>query len=425
MLIDGGGALRVLRAGYGASRDEGGTVMERTVRRAIAALVVMLALGGAAHGALTGAEYALTANGHAPAVAASAGGRVVFVWLAPGGDGNEAVWARRFVYEQPVAAAFVVSAAAGASLSSPVVTMNARGDFVVAWQSTVDGSPAVFARRFRANGRPLGESFALSPDGEAAMHPRIALGPDGRFAAAWDRDVADPQQTVRLAAFTGNGGRIGGPLTLPAVGTDANSLGALAVTRTSVSIAWTERTPCPAAMDPVSAVESFDWALHRMGRVERFANDNPCVDGPHVVGLAAADTSVLGVFEGRRDSMQRFSATNGARLGRRTDFAAYPACDDSDCERAELVAGDSRGRFVLVTELVREVPDGGRYDLFATLFGKDGRARSSHRAIDAHSAVEPEHPAAAFLADGTLVTIWERGQGPAPGGLVFRFLQLP
>ena len=48
-----------------------------------------------------------------------------------------------------------------------------------------------------------------------------------------------------------------------------------------------------------SAVASFGWSLEGLGHVERFANDDPCDSGPHVLGLASADIGPLGVFEVR------------------------------------------------------------------------------------------------------------------------------
>jgi hypothetical protein len=233
------------------------------------------------------------------------------------------------------------------------------------------------------------------------------MAADGRFAVAWEQADPDPTRAVRFATFGAAGARLGRPAVMRARGVDANLLGAVSAGGQSVAVGWTEVSPCPQQpIDPVSAVATFDWSLRPRGEVQRVANDNPCIDGPRVVALAGSELGPLGVFAGRRYSVQRFSPTSGERMGARTNVAELPPCSQAWCERVATVAGDGRGRFVLVWE--RMQGNGDQYDLFAELYGREGRLRSARFAITDASSSAAQQPSAALGADGTLLVVWRR-----------------
>jgi len=396
--------------------------LRRRPRTVLAALVLALATALAA----AGAELPLTGNGRSPAVAAN-GDRLVVAWLVPDAFGGGAVWAQRWRDGRALGAPFLVAANGGRVPQRPAVALGARGDFVVVWQQTGPfGAASVVGRVVRANDRPLGGVLRLSADGERAERPRVAIGGDGRFVVAWDSGGDDAPARPRLALFSPRGAPIGRPTTLPAAGEQANEIGGLAVTGTSIFVGWTEYASCGfGTPGGVGAVAAFDGSLHALGAVARVTSVDPCDSGPRVVGLVASDLAVLAVFEGQAETMQRFSPTTGVATGDPVTVADLPDCNDTDCERGRLVTGDRRGRFVLVTELAREVPDGGRFDLFANLFGRDGRPRSPRTPVDSVASTMPQNPAAVLLADGTLATVWEqRSSGAGPVGLVIRLLRL-
>ena len=196
---------------------------------------------------------------------------------------------------------------------------------------------------------------------------------------------------------------------MPAIGTMANLVGAVSASPTSVAVGWTEFTPCPSnPIDPVSAVYTFNWQLSPLRAVDRLANDNPCVDGPQVLAMPSSDVGPLGIFVGRRYSIQRFSRTDGTRIGPRTNVAELPSCAGSTCDRVKTVAGDPRGRFVFIWERF----ENGVYNLVAELYGREGAKRVERFPINTHASTTEERPAAAFTSDGTLIVTWHReGEG--------------
>ena len=351
-----------------------------------------------------GNEQVVAANGHDPSVAVDARGRGVVAWT----EGATAttpvsIRARRFTGETLGASFQVGTPEAAIAPADPRVALNGLGGFVVVWSER-----EVHGQVYRGDGRPRGGELVLSQRNVGAFHPEVAAAADGRFAVAWEQSTPDPMRAVRLATFTDRGGRLGRPLVMSAIGTMANLVGAVSASPASVAVGWTEFTPCPSnPIDPVSAVATFDWALRPLRTVDRLANDNPCVDGPQVLAMPNSDLGPLGIFVGRRYSIQRFSRTDGTRVGPRTNIAELPPCS-STCERAVAVAGDPRGRFVFIWERF----ENGVYNLYGELYGREGQKRTALFPISSLGSADSERPSAAFTSDGTLVVAWHRaGEG--------------
>lgn len=373
----------------------------------IAAAALPLAAAARAQELVTeiGAEQLVAATGDSPSIALDGQGRGVVAWVEAGpGAGAQSIRARRLSGDT-LSAPFQVSAAsASIPAGDPRVAMDAQGNFIVVWSAN-----EIHGQLYRSNGSKRGNELLLSPRHVGGSHPEVAMASDGRFVLGWEQSTSDPGRAVRLATFTAKGGRLGRATTMPAIGTMANLVGAVSANAASVAIGWTEFTPCPSnPIDPVSAVATFDWSLHALSDVDRLANDNPCVDGPQVLALPGSDLGPLGIFVGRRYSIQRFSSADGSRVGPRTNIADLPACTGATCELAKAVGGDARGRFVFIWERY----ENGVYSIFGELYGREGAKRVERFQISEHTSAAQERPSAAFTSDGTLVVSWFReGEG--------------
>jgi hypothetical protein len=353
-----------------------------------------------------GDEQLVAATGDYPSIAVDAGGRGVVAWRDGAAVAGPviSIRARRFAGDTLGAPFQVGTPDIAISPNDPRVAMNAAGAFVVVWSER-----EVHGQIYRADGRPRGGELLLSPRNVGGFHPEVAMAADGRFAVAYEQSTPDPMRSVRLATFNARGARFGKAITMNAVGTMANTVGAVSASPASVAIGWTEFTPCVSnPIDPVSAVATFNWSLQPLRNTDRLANDNPCVDGPQVLAMPNSDFGPLGIFVGRRYSIQRFSRTDGTRIGPRTNVAELPSCTGSTCDRVVAVAGDPRGRFVFVWEHY----ENNTYSLSGELYGREGTRRVERFPITTHTSSESEQPAAAFTSDGTLVVTWFRaGEG--------------
>jgi hypothetical protein len=130
------------------------------------------------------------------AVAMNAGGRFVVAWQSFEQDGDGwGVFARRFAADgTPLGAEFQVNEYTADDQTKVDVAVDGEGSFFIAWESDEqDGSDqGVFARRYNPDGRPRGGEFQIN------VHTRysqsdcaVAMAPDGRVVVAWESFMQD------------------------------------------------------------------------------------------------------------------------------------------------------------------------------------------------------------------------------------------
>jgi len=88
------------------------------------------------------------------------------------------------------------------------VGADTRGNFTVAWEEGEIGSK-VMARRFDAEGRPIGNSFQVAPqsdlDAPACNKPAIAVSPNGAFAVFWMAHYQDGETQRQACMYDSTG----------------------------------------------------------------------------------------------------------------------------------------------------------------------------------------------------------------------------
>lgn len=144
------------------------------------------------------------AGARAPTVAMSGAGSFVVAWLAG------RVSARRYDEAgQAVGDSFVVSGVDPAS--SPAIAMNGSGGFVIAWSRWISDQQEIAARRYDADGLPLGPEFQVNAY-TTGLQSGAAVGVDGagRFLVVWQSELQDGSGSgIYGQAFDAGGARIG------------------------------------------------------------------------------------------------------------------------------------------------------------------------------------------------------------------------
>lgn len=95
---------------------------------------------------------------------------------------------------------FVVNTTRDGSQIAPDIANLGAAGFVVVWQGPDSSGNGVFARRFAADGSPLGDEFRVHPDATGAQYwPRVAADASGRYAISYTASLGGsaPQQWVR------------------------------------------------------------------------------------------------------------------------------------------------------------------------------------------------------------------------------------
>jgi hypothetical protein len=144
-----------------------------------------------ANGIAQGAEFQVNsevANEQgAPDVAMDAAGNFVVVWESLDQDGSSwGIFAQR--YDAAGAAQgteFQVNTLTQNQQRAPSVSMDADGDFVVAWQGR-PGSWDIFGQQFDAAGSPIGSEFQINRESTGNQTgPDVAMDADGDYRAVW------------------------------------------------------------------------------------------------------------------------------------------------------------------------------------------------------------------------------------------------
>ena len=150
-------------------------------------------------------------------VARNANTQFVVTWVSEGADGSGfGIAARPFLSTfEPSSPELVVNGHTTGHQSNPSVAMNRDGltNFVVVWEDAGrDGSGSgIFGRKFDLFGNPYGADFAVNTytTGDQFL-PSVSISPGGRFVVAWSSNGVDGDSVGVVARrFEANGVPIG------------------------------------------------------------------------------------------------------------------------------------------------------------------------------------------------------------------------
>ncbi|MGV3526465.1 MAG: hypothetical protein ACO1RX_19765 [Candidatus Sericytochromatia bacterium] len=141
-------------------------------------------------GQLQGSEFpvnsATTGTQSAPQVSLDADGDFVLAWVSPSPAG---IYAQRYNSQgQPQGSEFLANTYTQNFFSAPSVSLDADGDFVVSWQSFIqDGSSGgIYAQRYNSQGQAQGSEFQVNTYTTGnQLAPSVSLDTDGDFVVVW------------------------------------------------------------------------------------------------------------------------------------------------------------------------------------------------------------------------------------------------
>ncbi|MEO8276353.1 MAG: hypothetical protein ABI639_09040 [Thermoanaerobaculia bacterium] len=174
----------------------------------------------AANGTALSGEFQVntytTSGQRYPAIAADGAGNFIVVWHSFGSTGTDtssfSIQAQRFAANgAALGAQFQVNTYTPSVQQYPTVAVNSGGDFVVAWQSlgsngTDSDSTSIRARRFAANGSPLGGDAQVNTytTGDQGLPVVAAMGAHD-FVIAWQSPGSfendDSQSSIQAQRF--------------------------------------------------------------------------------------------------------------------------------------------------------------------------------------------------------------------------------
>ncbi|MGV3526466.1 MAG: hypothetical protein ACO1RX_19770 [Candidatus Sericytochromatia bacterium] len=145
-----------------------------------------------------------------PSVSLDADGDFVVAWESYGQDGDsDGIYAQRYSSGGQVQGSeFRVNTYTLSAQSVPSVSLDADGDFVVAWQSVEqDGdNEGIYAQRYSSGGQAQGSEFRVNTYTTASQRdPSVSLDADGDFVVAWDSYGQDGGAGIYVQRYTPGG----------------------------------------------------------------------------------------------------------------------------------------------------------------------------------------------------------------------------
>jgi predicted Ser/Thr protein kinase len=352
----------------------------------------------------------------APKVAMDAKSRFVVVWQSEGQDGEGwGIYGQRFDADgKRLGAEFRVNTTTKGQQSRPQLSMDAAGNFLVAWAGRGKSGLGVYAQRYDAKGEPQGEEFQVNQTpGAHQQATGMAVDAKGNFFITWAGAPKDYDAYVRRIDAEG---RLGPEIKVN--------------TRKSVG-SGESRIAVRAGGEFAVAFNGDSGEVF----VQHFNADGSRLGEPYQVNITeSGQQSVAGAaFDGKGELVvvwREGGPHHGGKIyarrydpGRTSlDRKEQAAHAQSGVNGGPCVARSARGDYLI--SWASEGEDGLR-DVFTRWFGSKGEPIGAPFRVNATTAGHQEQASAAMGADGLCVIVW-CGKGPGDElGIFARGFRLP
>lgn len=355
-------------------------------------------------------------------VARDAAGDFVVVWDSfdqASSTSSADIYAQRYnAAGQPQGSAFLVNTFTTNSQSSPAVAMDAAGDFVVAWDSSLQASSTsnsdVYARQYNAAGTALQASEFLvnTITGSGQRHvSSVAIDAAGDFVVAWtsydlvhngslyyyDHNVYARQYNAAGTALQTS------EFLLSATTSDIQRRPTVAMDAAGDFVAaWADYPPSSTHIDVYA--RQFDAAGSPVQAseflVDTFATVSP-TGSPSIAMDAAGDFALA--WDSYQGGIYARQYTAAGTALQASEFLVNTFT--SGAQFSPSVAMDAAGDFAVVWE--NEYPVGARA-VYARQYDAAGTPlQASQFMVNTFSLSKPFNPSAAVDAAGDFVVVWE------------------
>jgi hypothetical protein len=303
-----------------------------------------------------------------PRVAAAPNGRFAVAWqsdVSPGDLEGTSIRARVFRSDgSALGPDFQVNSSTSGPQVAPDVAMAENGDFVVVWYDDSDAPGSsqmrgreVRARRFGADGTPLGADFVVNDITNGTQNePAIAMAPDGRFAVAFTASSGasagndNNSSSVQARVFGANGVPIAGQFQVNTTIAGAQSAPAIAMDPDgSFLVAWRSATSDESDQDGDSIHARGYTSTGAAVGTQKQVNERTANDQFEVQVAAAGGREFLVVWLSREFPQAQSVQARALTLEAQPLGIEFEAGGESDIETADPgVGGNGAGRTVVL-----------------------------------------------------------------------------
>ncbi len=335
-----------------------------------------------------------------PTAAMDKKGNFVVVWKSDDQDGALGeIYAQRFNKQgKAIGTEFRVNTYTIDDQRNPGVAMNSKGDFVIAWESLwQDGLGwGIFAQRFNKNGKPVGLEFQVNTYVDYSQtNPVVAIDDKGNFVIAWESGSG-----IYAQRFDNKGQPVGPEFKANTASSASDPAIAIVKKRGNFIITYRDSSDdalaqrfnkngkaLGAEFKANTSYAPFQWfpaaiATDKKGNfVITWQSEEQGGDG---VGVLA----------------QRFNK-NGKALGSEIQVNT----NTDEWQDKPVIVMDDKGNFVIAWYTYWY--DGSGEGVFAQRFNKFGKALGSEFQVNTYALSNQQRPAMAIDGKGNFVITWE------------------
>ncbi|MBX3724990.1 MAG: hypothetical protein KF823_03635 [Xanthomonadales bacterium] len=394
-----------------------GNSLARASRLALALFLGLITMTTQAGVLPDGDEFVVsndtTFNKERTALAADAAGVYIAAWTSFNQDGSFlGVYARRFDAQGlPLGDEFQVNTDWDRHQSEPAVAVSADGSFVIVWESQqlIAGQVRWMIRgqRFASNGLPQGGEFqANAGTGSNHRRPTVAMAPDGAFVIAWESTSSDGGFGYFGQRYAADGTPLGGEFQYRSGGQTATAPSLAHLPDGGFLAVW------PQWSGGQYAIEA-----------QRFSASGSPQGGTIVISTASAQikTAPRVVVNGHGAGLVIWrerpagSQLNGI-VARRLDASGQPASTIFQVHQFEsqkqgmVPAIDAGGNALVVW--ASALQDGTPWSIYARHVPADGSLTSTEFRVNTTVVGSQFWPWVAMQPDGRAMVIWDNGDAP-------------
>jgi len=342
-----------------------------------------------------------------PDIAMDAQGNFVVVWNSYLQDGSSnGIFGQRFDSNcKPASGEFQINTETSGNQREPSVAMDAGGNFVVAWYGPGEDKEGIFARRFNANGQPLGSEFRVNTyTNDKQLYPRVAMDNDGGFIIVWESMNVPAQSNKAVCGrlYDSTGSSIGPEFVINEEASDSRYPDVAMDAEGNFAVIWMRDKSSNSIIarlynaDGTAKTGPFEVSTIRFSSITQ-PSITMDMAGNFVVAWDG-DPKLAGLD----DIHARRYKPDGTAIGEQ--FIVNTTLTGP--QQNPQIAMNNRGRFIIVWDIKID-PDINERDIFAQRYNSSGVPLGNEFQVNTYMADDQKRPSVAMGLNGKFVMAWQ------------------
>lgn len=356
-----------------------------------------------------------TADQGAPEVAVNSEGEFIVVWESDGApDGSSwGVRGQRLAADgTPLGMEFPVNTYTADLQVQPFVAVDGQDNFVVVWQSYLQGGEAfdIFGQRFDSSGSAIDTEFQVNTYTENYQgHPTVAADDVGNFLVVWESNTQDLSLGgIYGQLYDSSGNAVGGEFQINTTTAGDQNDPRVVATDSGFLVAW-ESDMFDGSNEGVVMQFLDSNAVPVGGELQVNTHTSGDQEDPAIAIMDDGTFAVVWESQGQDGSQegvfgQVFDPT-GLPIGPEFQLNTYTPSRQDD----PSVAPDGTGGFIATWGSRGQIGDPMFFDIFGQRFDTAGQLVGGEFQINKQASYDQDYSAVAGGVEGRFLVVWHSG----------------